>query len=47
MYLVMTNIGLKPSLTYELALDLALMKQITPVLPPGWMGAKWYIRRIA
>jgi hypothetical protein len=31
---------------YELAFDLATFKQITPVLPPGWLVAKWYIRRI-
>lgn len=31
---------------YELAFDLVTFKQITPVLPPGWLVAKWYIRRI-
>lgn len=38
--------GQRSILTYELAFDLGLMKQITPVLPPAWMAAKWYIRRI-
>lgn len=33
-------------LTYELAFDLSLFRQITPILPPGWLVAKWYARRI-
>jgi len=33
-------------LTYELAFEMAAFKLITPVLPPGWLVAKWYIRRI-
>ncbi|MBI1789723.1 MAG: SRPBCC family protein [Acidobacteria bacterium] len=33
-------------LTYELAFDLSLLRQITPILPPGWFVAKWYARRI-
>lgn len=33
-------------LTYELAFDLVMFKQISPLLPPAWLVEKWYIRRI-
>ncbi len=33
-------------LTYELAFELALLKQMTPVLPPAWFVSSWYTRRI-
>ena len=38
--------GQRSRVTYELAFDLALMKQMSPVLPPATLVSSWYARRI-